>query len=104
MGLLAVYGRVYCYLVRRAARGVSLFRFYKCANRSPSGGKATLWQVEENTSCVSVDSNGCSLLLVLSLITVLPEPRLHCQELSGLGQNVALEEPASCTSVVQHFS
>ena len=30
MGLLAVYGRVYCYLVRRAALGVSLFRFYKC--------------------------------------------------------------------------
>ena len=30
MGLLAVYGRVYCYLVRRAALAVSLFRFYKC--------------------------------------------------------------------------
>ena len=29
MGLLAVYGRVYCYLIRRAALGVSLFRFYK---------------------------------------------------------------------------
>ena len=29
MGLLAVYGRVYAYLVRRAALGVSLFRFYK---------------------------------------------------------------------------
>jgi hypothetical protein len=29
MGLLAVYGRVYAYLIRRAALGVSLFRFYK---------------------------------------------------------------------------
>ena len=33
MGLLAVYGRVYCYLIRRAALGVSLYRFYKCELR-----------------------------------------------------------------------
>ena len=31
MGLLALYGRVYCYLHCRAACIIKLYRFYKCA-------------------------------------------------------------------------
>lgn len=30
MGLLALYGRVYCYLNCRAATTIRLYRFYKC--------------------------------------------------------------------------
>lgn len=39
MGLLALYGRVYCYLHCRAASAVKLYRFYKCAAAPERGSE-----------------------------------------------------------------